>query len=331
MKPRRKAASICAIAILILAGVASAAPAAELYLLGGVTQTFDPTNRTYSWQLEYRQDLLKKHLAAGISYLNEGHIQLHHRDGYTAQLWARTELLDDRLTLAAAAGPYFFLDTKSNSTPNGFSNNHEWKAMLSMAAAWHLENDLILELRGNWVKGPSGFDTASVLAGIGYHFESAQEPLKTSGLARDQEPKNEITLFLGQTIVNSFDSQRSVATSLEYRRHLLRHLDWTVAGIYEGDNRLIRRDGVITQFWATQQLLEDTLSVGAGAGAYFNAGHYNNPFNGSVSSRFVSGIITATGSYRFTPHWAVRASWNRVVTNYERDTDVILWGVGYRF
>ena len=43
------------------------------------------------------------------------------------------------------------------------------------------------------------------------------------------------------------------------------------------------------------------------------------------------GIVTLTTSYRFHPHWGVRASWNRIVTNYNRDTDVILGGIGYRF
>jgi hypothetical protein len=321
--------SLCAIALLAFSALATAAQAAELYLLGGAIQPGNSRERSYSWQLEYRQDLLK-HLAAGISYLNEGHIREHHRDGYTAQLWGRTELLDYRLTLGAAVGPYFFLDTTKNSTPVGFSNDHGWKAMMSLAAAWHLENNVILELRSNWVEGQSGFDSASILAGIGYHFEPALEP-QPSAQTRRLGPKNEITLFLGQTIANSLDSQKAIAAGLEYRRHVTRHVDWTFGGIYEGDNRLIRRDGIVTQLWAVQTLVEDTLQVGAGVGAYFDIGHYNNPFNGANDDRFVSAIVTLTGSYFFAPQWGVRASWNRVVTNYERDTDVILAGLGYRF
>ncbi|HEY5513935.1 MAG TPA: hypothetical protein VIK40_09865 [Geomonas sp.] len=326
MDPLKHRAFICAVAALILAAVAQAAFARELYILGGAVQASDPSERTYSWQLEYRRDLLK-HLAAGVCYLNEGHITGHHRDGYTVQLWTRTELLDRRLALAAAAGPYFFLDTASRPDPQGFSNDHGWKAMLSAAATWHTESDLLFELRSNWVKGPSGFDSVSVLAGLGYQFEPALESLAPKAATPEQEIRNEVTLFLGQTIVNSLDSQKSVAAGLEYRRHLSRHLDWTLAGLYEGDNRLIRRDGVITQLWATEQLLDGALSVGAGGGAYFNVGHYRHP----EGSRPLSGIISLTGSYRFTPHWAVRACWNRIVTSYERDADIFLGGVGYRF
>jgi hypothetical protein len=324
-----RAVTSWALAALASVAALTQAEASDIYGLGGAVQSTSPSDLSYSWQLEYRQDLLK-HLAAGISYLNEGHFKGHHRDGYTAQLWTRAELLDYRLTLAAGVGPYFYLDTTTANSPGGFTDDHGWKAMLSAAATWRLENNLLLELRSNWVKGPSGFDTVSGLAGIGYHFEPTLEPLD-SQVAVQQKLANEVTLFFGQTIVNSFASQKSIAAAVEYRRHLSRHLDWTLSGLYEGDTRLIRRDGMLTQLWITQELLDDTLNVGAGAGAYVNLGHYHNTFDGVDASRVLSGIIALTGSYRFTPRWSVRATWNRVVTSNERDTDVILGGLGYRF
>jgi len=330
MRPLKRAALCCALTALAIAAAASPARASEIYGLGGAVRSSSPTDLSYSWQLEYRQDLLK-HLAAGVSYLNEGHFKGHHRDGYTAQFWTRAELLDYRLTVAGGVGPYFFLDTTSASSPGGFTDDHGWKAMMSAAATWHMENNLLLELRSNWVKGPSGFDSVSALAGIGYHFEPNLEPLDAKAARSERKLPNEITLLMGRTIVNSFDSQQSIAAAVEYRRYLSRHIDWTVSGLYEGDNRLVRRDGVMTQLWVTQDLLDDALSVGAGAGAYFNLSRYHNAFQGPGADRFLSGILALTGSYRLTPHWAVRATWNRVVTSYERDTDVILGGVGYRF
>lgn len=327
MKPPRQATLVGALAVLALVATVPAARASEIYGLGGVVHSSSPSDTSYSWQLEYRHDLLK-HLAAGLSYLNEGHFKGHHRDGYTAQLWTRAELLDYRLTLAAGVGPYFFLDTTSTSSTEGFTDDHGWKAMMSAAATWHMEkSNLLLELRTNWVKGSSGFNTVSALAGIGYHFDPTLEPLKTP----EQKLANEVTLLFGQTIVNSFESQRSIAAAVEYRRHLSRHLDWTVTGLYEGDSRLVRRDGVMGQLWLTQELVDDRLSVGAGGGAYFNLSRYHNRGQGSGADRILSGIIALTGSYRFTPHWALRLTWNRVVTSYERDTDVLLGGIGYRF
>src|SRR6185369_7572933 len=277
MKPLPKAASTALLTFLLLAVMATGAAATdELYLLGGWVDSPRPAAQSYSWQLEYRHNMFK-HLAAGVSYLNEGHVKGHHRDGYTAQLWGRAELLDYRLTLTAGLGPYFFLDTIRSSSPGGFSDNHGWKAMLSTAATWHTEKNFLFELRSNWVKGPSGFDTVSALAGIGYQFEPALEPLDARRSIQRSLP-NEVTFFLGQTIVNSFESQQSIAAALEYRRRISRHLDWTLSGLYEGDNRLVRRDGAMAQLWVVQELLDDTLSVGAGLGGYFNLSRYHHPF-----------------------------------------------------
>lgn len=323
MKVLLKATSVCFSALALVAALASTAPAADLYLLGGGLKSFGPGDNTYSWQLEYRQDILK-HLAGGISYLNEGHITRHHRDGYTAQAWGRTELADYRLTLAAGLGPYLFLDTERGLIPQAYSNLHGVKAMLSLAAAWHTTKDFTFEVRSNFVGlGPS-FDTASVLAGIGYHFDPDLKPVDPKAV---QDPKNELTVMAGQTIVNSFDSQKSVAVEVEYRRMLLRHLDATFSYLHEGDNRLVRRDGVMAQLWATQELVEGMFSVAAGIGPYFDLGEYHNP----TSDKTVSGLLTLTGSYRFAPHWSARLSWNRMVTSYDRDTDVIVGGIGYRY
>ena len=325
----KKVLTIGIAAALMHIAAVSDASSAEVYLLGGETRSSEPRVDSYAWQFEYRQDLLR-YLGAGISYLNEGHLKQHHRDGYTAQLWTRGKMLDNQLVLAAGIGPYFFLDTTSASNPDGFSNDHGWKPMLSLAAAWHMKNNLLLELRSNWVQGPSGFDTTTILAGVGYRFEPVATRQASSDRSQGEEAKNEITLFLGRTIENSFNSQGSPGAGLEYRRHLWRHIDWTLAGLYEGDNHLIKRDGVVTQAWAIQQLLEN-FSVGAGGGAYLDLNHHDNPGQGISPDRPFSGIATLTGSYRFAADWAVRASWNRVITSYHRDADVILGGIGYLF
>jgi hypothetical protein len=184
------------------------------------------------------------------------------------------------------------------------------------------ESNLLLQLRSNYVTGGRDPDTVSVLAGIGYQFENVGRD-ETIPLERAD---NEITLFLGQTIANSLDSQRSVATAIEYRRTLVRHIDWTLALLDEGDNRLYRRDGVVTQLWATQELGHlNRITVGAGVGAFFDIKHYQS----SVCR--VLGIAALTGGYRITPHWGLRVSWSRVITDDDRDTDVLLGGLGYRF
>lgn len=299
---------------------ADPALAREIYALGGVDRSLDGNQGSYTWQLGFTQELTPL-FAASFCYLNEGHLDNHRRDGYAAQIWARTDLLDRKLNLGAGIGPYLFFDTQRGATPGGFVNKHGWKGLASATATWRTDQNILFLLRGNYVAGESAPDTVSALAGIGYEFQ----PEGRDKTLPWERADNEVTFFLGQTIVNSLDSQRSVAMALEYRRTLFRHVDWTFTLMDEGDNRLIRRDGLVTQLWATQELHHNRATVGVGAGAYFDVKHYHSP-----GSR-VSGIVTLSGSYRIARQWALRVSWHRVVTDYDRDTDVMLAGLGYRF
>jgi hypothetical protein len=45
----------------------------------------------------------------------------------------------------------------------------------------------------------------------------------------------------------------------------------------------------------------------------------------------ISGLLTVTASCRFSDHWFTRFNWNRVMSNDNRDSDVFLLGVGYRW
>ncbi len=319
-------------AITISIAAASPGRAEEIYLLGGVMQNTDEGEGSYSWQLEYLEGL-GEHFAASLSYLNEGHVPTHHRDGNTLQLWTRTNLFDRRLSLAAGIGPYFYFDTTAATEGASFSNNHGWKAMASLAATWYTESRWLFQVRANWVTAGSSIDTLSAVAGIGYQLDipPSPGPIPKEPVQVKKTTGNEVTLLVGRTIVNSFSSEHSGALSIEYRRGLWRYVDWTIGWLYEGDNRLIRRDGITTQFWGVREFLDDRVMLGVGGGAYVAIDHYSTSEQGDKTSKGLSGIVTLTASYRFAPHWDLRSSWNRIVTDYDRDTDVILGGVGYRF
>ena len=176
------------------------------------------------------------------------------------------------------------------------------------------------------------FNTFSALAGIGYEFEksAAEEIGDRPPILDGHKEKNEITVFGGQTIVNSLKSQKSVALAVEYRKRMWSYLDWTGTWLYEGDTRLHRRNGFASELWAVRDFLNDRLSFGFGGGAYFPIDE-RGKLKQSDTSRIICGIITMTSSYQFIPPWDVRVSWDRVITDYNHDTDVILGGVGYRF
>jgi hypothetical protein len=70
--------------------------------------------------------------------------------------------------------------------------------------------------------------------------------------------------MIGQTTVNSANSPESLSQSIEYRRGIARYVDWTIAWLNEGDNRLIRRNGILSQAWLVRAFLDEQLALGVG-------------------------------------------------------------------
>jgi hypothetical protein len=319
--------------LLLMVFVCAAGPAGaqEFQVLGGFLQNTTDHERSYNWQLEYRQSL-HENLAFSITYLNEGALQSHSRDGQAAQLWARANLLDRRLSLAIGAGPYFYYDTIPY-LPTGFSlNDHGWGALLSFDATWYTRSRWLVLLRTNWVATGSSIDTVSASLGVGYQLDPPPKPgpLPEASPRREPATRNELSLFIGETSVHNRGPAHSLATGVEYRRRLFPYLDWTAGVIYEGSNSLSKRVGLASQLWLASAFMDDSLSLGIGAGPYFAVDRRRTE-GGEDHKVGVSPIVTLTAAYHFTTHWGTRFSWNRVITNYERDADVWLLGASYRF
>lgn len=320
------------LALLLIIMTQAPVAAQELFLLGGSMQNTANSDSDTAWQLEYREGL-GEHFAYSLTYLNEGHVPAHHRDGNAALLWTRVGLLDRRLSLGAGVGPYFYYDTTNARGSNDYSNKHGWGTMVSAAATWYTDSRWLFQLRTNWIETFDSIDSVSTLIGIGYQLEAPTSPgpVATARPVTSAPTDNELTLFAGTTIVNSFESPQSVAVGLEYRRGITRYMEWTVGWLHEGDNRLVRRNGLTTQLWAVKSFFDDRFALGVGGGAYIVIDRYQQLLDKRENRQALSGLATLTGSYRFQPHWDLRTSWNRIVTNYNRDTDVILGGIGYRF
>lgn len=303
--------------------------AQELNLLVGGMRETSSEDTSFAWSLDYRQGL-GEHLALTISWQNEGHIEDHHRDGHSIQLWARTGVLDRRLSLAAGAGPYRYYDTTQGSSDGQFVNRHGWGSIFSLAATYYTPSGFLYEARANRIVSNSSFDTTSLLFGIGYQLERptlvgpSTSPLSTA------ETSNEIAAFVGRTIVNSFESQHGAAFAAEYRRRVTPHFDLSVSWLDEGDVGLIRRNGIAAQVWAIQEFNGGRLALGAGLGPYFNKDRYR-PAPGEEDDITTATIITGTAALRLGPRTFVRGSWNRIVSDHNRDSDLLLLGLGYRF
>ena len=134
--------------------------------------------------------------------------------------------------------------------------------------------------------------------------------------------------MLGQTVLNSAKGENDIAMGAEYRRSVFRYMDWTVAWLNEGDTRPIGRYGAMSQLWAVHPFFNDHLVLGIGGGPYLARDKYS----GEDEDRTNPGRRPVTdGRYRFTSHWAISATFNRIITDYNRDTDVFLGGLSYRF
>jgi len=90
--------------VIALCGATCAVHAQELFALSGALKGKHHSERTFTGQIDYQQRLGES-IAFSGGWINEGHLSGHHRDGATAQIWARTDALDRRLTLAAGIGP----------------------------------------------------------------------------------------------------------------------------------------------------------------------------------------------------------------------------------
>lgn len=289
-------------------------------------------DHTYSWSMDYMEGF-GRYFAGSIAWLNEGHVPGHHRDGQLVQVWARLPLAQRRLVFALGVGPYRYFDTEVAKEGLDYSNTHGWGVVYSARATWYSTHRWTANLQLNRVQVANGPSTTALMLGVGYQLDAPDTPgPRDFALPRTHKvTNNEITLMAGETILNSFASQTSVAEAIEYRRGITNYLDATIGYLHEGNGLTARRDGGTAQLWLTRAFFNDRLSLGAGAGLYAAIHHGSDGDERSTGDGILSALVSVSASYRLTPHWAARVTWSRVMTRYSRDTDVILGGIGYRF
>jgi hypothetical protein len=295
---------------------------------------------TYGWELDYAQGI-GEHSYWTLGWLNEGHQLNDHRDGFAAQLWAHTELFDPQFSVGLGVGPYLYFDTTRDEAHQFFApygNSHGLRPLYSAEITWYMSDHWLAYLHGNSIYQGGNVDTTMVLLGLGYRFDGRSTP-SAAAAPSIGSGNNELTIYLGQTDLNSFVSERSTAYALEYRYHLTRSINWTLGWLNEGGNEIIRRNGITSQLWMVNPVFDGRLMLGAGAGVYIVVNQQDQTFVetggkltavGSDDDR-VSGIISFMASYNFDPHWFARFTFRRLVTRYDRDADVLLLGTGYAF
>ncbi len=308
-------------------------PAQELTLLGGVLPATRSERSTYTYQVDYRQDFYRN-FAGSIAYINEGHLRRHHRDGTAWEAWASLPLFKDRLSVSFGLGGYYFFDTQP--LPNGDTQNvHGTAPIYSLAATGYLSGRVFYRVMFNRITPNHQINVNTMTVGAGLWF--GQEKRPTTGKLGDAPEEysyvteNELTLFGGQSVVNTFFSESARAYAGEYRRGLLPHLDWTATAIYEGDPKIIRRSGIATQLWAVNTFFNQRIAVGAGLGPYIYLDHKHPATAGKKNPAAIAPLASLTFSTRLSEHWTARLVFDRVTSSYNRDADIFLLGFGYRW
>jgi hypothetical protein len=319
------------IATAVLCAWAAHASAQEFALYGGPLTGED--EHSYGWALDYTEGI-GQYFAGSFTWLNEGHIPDHHRDGPLMQVWARYPFAQRRFVIAVGVGPYGYFDTEAAEQGASYSNTHGWGVVYSARATWYSTQRWTANLQLNRVQVSRGPSTTAIMLGVGYQLDAPDTPgPRDFALPRTQKvTNNEVTLLGGATILNSPESETSAAEAIEYRRGLTSYLDATLGYLHEGSGLTARRDGVTAQLWLTRAFFNERLALGVGVGAYAAIHHDESTENGNADGDgILSALVSVSASYRMTRNWAARVTWDRVLTRYSHDTDVILAGIGYRF
>lgn len=307
--------------------------AQELTILGGGMSRADFKQSSYTWQIDYRQDLYR-YLAASIAYINEGHVPGHHRDGTAGEVWGELPFFNNSLSLALGAGPYYFYDTQP--LPGGDTANvHGTALIVSFSATAYFSDRWFSRFMINRISPTNDIKVNTAAVGIGFWFGRDKKPtpgkLGDAANEHDYVTENEFTVFAGQSVVNTLFSAKAFAYALEYRRGVMPHLDWTASFIYEGDPQIVRRNGFATQIWPVNTFFNQRIAVGLGVGPYVFIDRRHPVNRAQRIPVSVAPLVSLTFSVRLSEQWLVRTVWDRVVSNYNRDSDIFLVGLGYRW
>jgi len=305
----------------------------ELTFLGGLLPETSSERSSYTWQIDYRQDLYRN-IATSIAYINEGHLREHHRDGTAWEIWGRLPFAQDRFSVSVGVGAYYFYDTQP--LPGGDTANiHGTAPIYSVSATGYLSNRWFYRLNFNRIDPAHDIKVNTLMIGAGFWFGREKKPVAGElGDAPGEEgylTENELTVFVGQSVVNTFGNPKSRAYAGEYRRGVFAHVDWTASAVYEGDPQIVRRSGAATQLWAVNSFFDKRITVGAGLGPYvfLDKKHPTNPDRKNPAA--IAPLVSLTFSVRVSESCVMRMVFDRVTTSYNRDADIFLIGLGYRW
>ena len=331
MAKRRKFRGVLAACVAInLSALFYASPvqAQALSVLGGLSRSPSSSQGTYAWGFTYMQPLDASQ-ALSYSWLNEGHLSDNDRDGFALQYWRSVHFFNNQLELAAGIGAYAYFDTVPAAQGQPYQNDHGVALIYSLSATWYTHTPWFYQMVVNRVNAKQSIDTTTAMLGIGYQLGTTKQAASTESTPAAGSG-DQLSVLAGQTVVNSERSPAAFAKSIEYRHGFSPYVDGTLTWLDEGSTVLTQRNGVAAQAWLGNNFFDDHLHLSVGAGPYVAFDTYKIR-GGLETGDKITALLTMSASYNISEHWLMRASWDRVLTGYDKDSDIFLAGAGYRF
>jgi hypothetical protein len=310
--------------LLFACGAASAQDAS---LLAGALDNTKVHESSFAAELGFAQRL-SPYFSLSAEYYNEGHPSQHHRDGLTSQLWLHTAIPEKGASFGVGFGPYYYFDTTTGQgSATDYRNLHGWGNLVSVSVKWHLEKRSYIEVRANRAQTHGEGDSNSILIGMGYELRNVPDHVRE----QNELPGDRLLMIQGgQAIVNSFESERARAYGIEYRDTVTQNMEWSLGWLNEGRIGLVQRHGAAAQLWLLRPFTDRTV-LELGGGGYLMRDRVDRSDATEESKTHLVPIVTIGMRYRISPDWRAQFSWSRVITDYHRDSDVLLLGVGKRF
>ena len=283
----------------------------SVYLGAGVLENSRGGQVTFTGALGIERKLAGP-WAVDIVYLNEGHLENNHRDGFAllgAYSWTPVQGIVVRL----AAGPYYAMNT---TTLNGMEINQKTLGGLAtLALRSYLGSSpyyLFAQLDRTWMRT---FDTNGLLLGFGADLEPRPQTISA--------PKLDLEVWAGPSKSTIHEGTVAAGLMFDVRKRLGPEASVSTGLLVEGDSRITNRFGVFAMLWADEQLSR-RWTISAGVGPYYAHDRI------TASDRWM-GVAGLKASAKLSNEFSASASFIRVISTNQRDTDVFLFGITKAF
>lgn len=255
--------------------------------------------------------------AVNAVYLNEGHPENHHRDGFAIQPSLYKDFNNWRLQLSA--GPYYSMDTTHRADGTVLNDKH-LGLLSSLALKWHpSQRDWYVGIGYNNVWMRNSLNSNSVLLLVGTDLQQVSGTEKGGDVS-----KMKVGLWIGPGNTTNPGTKVTNGGQLEFAFPFSDQFSYSFAGLYEGNTTLADRKGLMAQGWYNEILKNWTIS--AGVGPYL--AHDSLRDNKATS---LLAVASVRATYQLTRRTNIGLNFNRVISFYHRDADMFMFGIQRAF